>query len=76
MLSILLPTGISILPHAMAAEQDDESKALDSTATQWSFQMAYQVADWKDDRVNGQTRPDGYDNFAQLRVVAPFQCCF
>ena len=53
-------------------EQDDVSKALDSTATQWSFQFAYQATDWKDDIVNGETRRPGHDNFVQLRVVAPF----
>ena len=54
------------------AQQDDVSKALDSTATQWSFQFAYETIDWKDDLVNGQPRPPGLDNFAQLRIVAPF----
>ena len=53
------------------AQQDDVSKALDSTATQWSFQFAYEEADWKEDEVNNQTRPPGLDNFWQLRVVAP-----
>ena len=54
------------------AQQDDVSKALDSTATQWSFQFAWQGTDWKDDIVNGQPRQPGHDNFVQLRVVAPF----
>ncbi|MBT8039482.1 MAG: hypothetical protein HKO85_01680, partial [Xanthomonadales bacterium] len=53
-------------------EQDDVSKALDSTATQWSFQFAWQQTDWKTDMVGGQPRPQGLDNFAQLRIVAPF----
>jgi hypothetical protein len=53
-------------------EQDDVSKALDSTATQWSFQFAWQGTDWKDDIVNGEPRRPGHDNFVQLRVVAPF----
>jgi hypothetical protein len=57
----------------VVGEQDDVSKALDSTATQWSFQFAWQQTDWKTDMVNGQPRPQGLDNFAQLRVVAPFQ---
>lgn len=52
-------------------EQDDVSKALDSTATQWSFQFAYQSTTWKDDIVNGQPRPPGLDNFVQARIVAP-----
>lgn len=53
-------------------EQDDVSKALDSTATQWSFQFAYEAASWKDDLVNDQPRPQGLDNFVQARIVAPF----
>ena len=61
-------------PVALAAEQDAESKALDSTATQWSFQAAYQwMPDYHNDTLsNGQMRPNGADNFAQLRIVAPF----
>ena len=53
--------------------QSDETKALDSTATQWSFQGAWQVMpDYHNDTMsNGQTRPDGADNYAQLRIVAP-----
>jgi len=56
------------------AEQDDVSKALDSTATQWSFQFAYQtMPDYKSDTLsNGQTRPAGTDNYWQARIVAPF----
>lgn len=64
---------VGIVP-AFAAEavQDDESKALDSTATQWSFQFAYQSMDWKSDTLsNGQMRSPGLDNYAQLRIVAP-----
>ena len=64
----LLP---SITTHGQEGEQDDVSKALGSTATQWSFQFAYQTTDWKDDRVNGEERPQGLDNFVQVRVVAP-----
>jgi len=59
-------------PASEAPQQDDVSKALDSTATQWSFQFAWQGSSWKTDQVNGQTRPQGLDNFVQLRVVAPF----
>jgi len=58
--------------ESVAREQDDVSKALDSTATQWSFQLAYQQTDWKTGLVDGQPRPQGLDNFAQFRVVAPF----
>jgi hypothetical protein len=54
------------------AGQDAETKALDSTATQWSFQIAYQMMDYKTDTLdNGQTRPAGLDNYVQLRIVAP-----
>ena len=54
-------------------EQDAETKALDSTATQWSFQFAYQwMPDYHDDVLdNGETRPAGLDNYVQLRIVAP-----
>ena len=53
--------------------QDAETKAIDSTATQWSFQFAYQwMPDYHDDILdNGQTRPAGLDNYVQLRIVAP-----
>lgn len=54
------------------AGQDAETKALDSTATQWSFQFAYQSMTWKEDTLdNGQTRQPGLDNYVQLRVVMP-----
>jgi hypothetical protein len=53
-------------------DQDDVSKAMDSTATQWSFQLAYQDMSWKDDTLdNGQTRAPGLDNYVQLRLVIP-----
>jgi hypothetical protein len=52
--------------------QDDTSKALDATATQWSFQFAYQsMPDYYNDQVNGSERPSGLDNYVQLRIVAP-----
>ena len=52
--------------------QDDVTKAMDSTATQWSFQFAYQSMTWKDDTLdNGQTRQPGLDNYVQLRIVMP-----
>jgi len=58
---------------AAAAEQDAETRALDSTATQWSFQFAYQtMPDYYDDTLaDGSTRPPGLDNFVQLRVDHP-----
>ncbi len=56
-----------------AGGQDRESMALDSTATQWSFQLAYQtMPNYYDDIVdNGLPRPTGNDDYVQLRVVAP-----
>jgi hypothetical protein len=60
------------LSAAAQEEQDDVSKALDSTATQWSYQFAYQaMPDYHDDTVNGQQRPEGSTDFAQLRIMAP-----
>jgi hypothetical protein len=54
------------------AEADRETKALDSTATQWQFQLAYQMMpDYHDDEVNGAPRASGLDNYVQLRIVAP-----
>lgn len=58
----------------MAQEgQDDVSKALDSTATQWSLQVAYQtMPDYHDDEISpGVTRPAGPTDYFQARVVAP-----
>lgn len=72
---LILILGMAALgiPTAWSAEQDDESKALDSTATQWSYQFAYQwMPDYKDDTLdNGSTRPAGLDDYLQVRVVAP-----
>jgi len=58
---------------AATAAQDAETRALDSTATQWSFQFAYQtMPDYYDDTLpDGSTRAPGLDNFVQLRVVMP-----
>jgi hypothetical protein len=59
---------------AVAQEgQDDVSKALDSTATQWSMQIAYQtMPDYHDDEVSpGVTRSPGSTDYVQARVVAP-----
>ena len=53
-------------------QQDAASKAMDATATQWSFQLAYQsMPDYYNDIVNGSPRRPGLDNYLQLRVVAP-----
>jgi hypothetical protein len=66
---------ISSLGSAAFAEeavQDDVSKALDSTATQWSFQFAYQnMPNYKDDYVDGEQRKEGATDFVQMRIVAP-----
>jgi hypothetical protein len=52
--------------------QDDTSKALDATATQWSFQFAYQsMPNYYSDLINGTPRRAGLDNYVQLRIVAP-----
>jgi hypothetical protein len=62
------------LPYSVyAAEQDAETKALDSTATQWSFQLAYQATPdyFSDIMDNGQQRPEGTTDFLQLRVLMP-----
>ena len=52
-------------------QQDDVSKALDSTATQWSFQFAWQGSTWKDDEVDGSTRPQGLDHVSCLPLDFP-----
>ncbi len=65
--------GLLPLSPASAQESDAETKALDSTATQWSFQLAYQIMpDYFDDVLdNGQQRPEGATDYLQLRIVAP-----
>ena len=69
---LLAAPGFAQDSSADAAEQDDVTKAMDSTATQWSFQLAYQWMSWKEDTLdNGETRPPGLDNYVQLRIVAP-----
>lgn len=54
-------------------EQDDISKAMDSTATQWSFQGAYQIMpDYHNDTLDsGATRQPGATDYLQFRIVAP-----
>ena len=56
-----------------SAESDAETKALDSTATQWSYQPAYQIMpDYhNDDLGDGTRRPDGSTDYVQLRIAAP-----
>jgi hypothetical protein len=52
--------------------QSRESMAMDATATQWSYQVAYQLMpDYYNDDVNGSPRRAGLDNYLQIRVVAP-----
>lgn len=58
--------------EAPVAVQDDVSKALDSTATQWSFQFAWQGTEWKESGPSVNPRPQGHDNFLQARFVMPF----
>ena len=74
--SILLIAALALTSHSFAEEeaptQDRESMAMDSTASQWSFQTAYQwMPNYHDDIVNGEPRPAGLDNYVQFRVVAP-----
>lgn len=73
--SAVLMMGLLLLTNAAVAqeEQDDVSKALDSTATQWSLQTAYQVMpDYHDDEVSpGVPRSPGSTDYLQVRVVAP-----
>ena len=58
-------------------DQNAASKAMDATATQWSFQFAYQsMPDYYTDLIKlddgtTTTRPLGLDNYVQLRIVAP-----
>jgi hypothetical protein len=61
------------LPTVHTAEQDAETKAFDSTATQRPFQSAYPIMpEHKDDLLNnGQPRPGGANYYLQLRIVAP-----
>ena len=74
---IVALTALAILsasgPAVAQEEQDDISKALDSTATQWSAQIAYQtMPDYHDDALSsGTPRPAGATDYLQVRVVAP-----
>ena len=53
--------------------QDDVSKALDSTATQWSAQFAYQtMPDYHSDELSpGNPRLPGPTDYLQVRILAP-----
>lgn len=73
-LSFIVSFGIYSQEEESSAEdeQSRESMAVDATATQWSFQLAYQdMPSYYDDIVNGEPRPAGLDNYWQLRIVAP-----
>ena len=72
--SVLAVSAAFLTGSALAQEgQDDVSKALDSTATQWSLQTAYQVMpDYHDDEISpGVTRSPGATDYLQVRLVAP-----
>ena len=73
-IALLLVLGFLAATAGADDAENSESKALDSTATQWSFQLAYQfMPTYHEDTIKGttDTRPAGTDNFWQLRVVAP-----
>ena len=73
--TMLAATVVLIGSNASLAQegQDDVSKALDSTATQWSLQTAYQVMpDYHSDELSpGNPRPPGPTDYLQLRILAP-----
>jgi hypothetical protein len=58
---------------AVSQEQSRESMAVDATAAQWSFQLAYEgFFDYHDDAIGpGVVRPKGNEGFLQFRLVAP-----
>ncbi len=68
----LLTIGAFAQDEESADAQSRESAAMDATATQWSFQVAYQfMPDYHNDLINGEPRSPGLDNYLQLRVMAP-----
>jgi hypothetical protein len=74
----VLPAAPAIAQEAEDASgggQDAETKALDSTATQWSFQIAYQMMPdyYADTLDNGQARPAGLDNYVQMAVKSSYR---
>ena len=72
LVGFILCSAMAFAQDADQAAQDRESMAVDATATQWSFQFAYQaMPDYHNDKVNGSTRPQGLDDYLQLRIVAP-----
>ena len=72
-LSVLFISYTGFSQEEDADAQSRESMAVDATATQWSFQGAYQwMPDYHQDMINDSTvRPKGLDNYWQLRIVAP-----
>jgi hypothetical protein len=72
-LAAVVVTGLTMTMPVSAQEQDAETKALDSTASQWSFQLAYQATpDYFTDILDsGQQRPEGTTDYVQLRVLMP-----
>ncbi len=72
LIAALVLASTSFAEEAAAPTQDRESMAMDSTASQWSFQTAYQTMSYYEDTLDdGSTRPQGLDNYVQLRVVTP-----
>jgi hypothetical protein len=76
--SILFLLFVSCFSFGFSQEEEDgggqsaASKAMDATATQWSFQFAYQsMPNYYSDIINGTPRRAGLDNFLQVRIVAP-----
>jgi hypothetical protein len=74
----LLFIGLGSVAHAQSSEEEPsggqsrESMANDATASQWTYQLAYEWRDWRDDTLsNGQTRAPGNKNMWQFRIVAP-----
>jgi hypothetical protein len=71
--ALIVIVGFILMLPAHAQDSSAETKALDSTATQWSFQFAYQtMPDYHDDILSdGSTRPAGPTDYLQFRVVMP-----
>ncbi len=72
LLIVLILLSVNLYSQEEESQQSRESQAMDATATQWSFQFAYQwMPDYYTDEVDGAPRQKGLDNYVQLRVVAP-----
>jgi hypothetical protein len=73
LIATLALASTSFAKEAAAPTQDRESMAMDSTASQWSFQLAHQwMPNYHDDILDdGTQRQPGLDNYAQFRIVAP-----